>query len=89
VFSGCHNTKVLFVICKDPSHSDDASILSVLLELVLVLLCNLHYMCFIYCLAVTLPNFVHGFNHYTPLLQGKLVDTLSNITILAQSSGCT
>ena len=35
------------VICKDPSHSDNASILFVLLELVLVPLCSLHYMCFI------------------------------------------
>jgi len=31
-------SKVLFVICKHPSCSDNASILSVLLELVLVLL---------------------------------------------------
>ena len=36
-----------YVICKDPSHSDNASILFVLLELVLVPLCSLHYMCFI------------------------------------------
>jgi len=53
-------SKVLFVIYKDPSHSDSASMSSVLLELILVLLCGLHYTYFIYCLAVTLPNFVYG-----------------------------
>ena len=52
-------SKVLVVIYKDPSHSDSASMLSVLLELILVLLCSLHHTCFVYCLAVTLPNFVH------------------------------
>jgi len=31
-------SEVLFVICKDSSHSDSTSILSILLELVLVLL---------------------------------------------------
>ena len=34
------------MICKDSSHSDNALILFVLLELVLVSLCSLHYMCF-------------------------------------------
>ena len=32
------------VICKNPSHSDNASILFILLELILVLLCCLNYM---------------------------------------------
>ena len=31
-------TKISFVICKDPSHSDSASMLFILLELILVLL---------------------------------------------------
>ena len=35
------------VICKDPSHSDNASILFVLLELILVLLHSLNYTCFV------------------------------------------
>ena len=35
-----------FVICKDPSHSDNALILFILLELVLVPLHSLYYMCF-------------------------------------------
>ena len=34
------------LICKDPSHSDNVSILFVLLELVLVTR-SLHYMCFV------------------------------------------
>ena len=35
------------VICKDPSCSDNTSILFVLLELILVLLCSLNYTCFV------------------------------------------
>ena len=35
------------VICKDPSRSDNISMLFVLLELVLVLFCSLYYMCFV------------------------------------------
>ena len=35
------------VICKDPSHSDNVLILFILLELVLVSLCSLHYTCFV------------------------------------------
>ena len=35
------------VICRDPSLSDNASILSILLELVLVSFHSLYYMCFI------------------------------------------
>jgi len=35
------------VICRDPSHSDNALISFVLLELVLVPLHSLYYMCFI------------------------------------------
>ena len=35
------------VILRDPSCSDNASISFVLLELVLVSLCSLHYICFI------------------------------------------
>ena len=44
--------KVLFVIYKDPSCSDNTSMLS-------VLLCGLYHTCFIYHLAVTLPNFIY------------------------------
>jgi len=36
-----------FVICKDPSHSNNASISFVLLELILVLLHSLNYICFV------------------------------------------
>ena len=35
------------VICRDSSHSDNASILFVLLELILVPFHSLHYMCFV------------------------------------------
>ena len=35
------------VICKDPSHSNNASISFVLLELIVVLPCNFSYMCFV------------------------------------------
>ena len=36
------------MIFRDPSHSDNASILFVLLELVLICLCSLHYTCFVF-----------------------------------------
>jgi len=35
------------VICRDPSCSDNTSILFVLLELVLVPLCSFYYTCFV------------------------------------------
>ena len=53
-------SEVLFMIYKDPSHSNNASMLSVLLELVLVLFYSLYHTCFVYCLAVALPDFIHG-----------------------------
>ena len=40
------SVKASLLICKDPSHSDNASILFVLLELVLDL-CSLYYTCFV------------------------------------------
>ena len=43
-----YSLKASSVICKDPSLSDNASILFVLLELVLVSFHSLHYMCFIF-----------------------------------------
>jgi len=54
------SSEVSVMICKDPSHSDSASMLSVLLELILILLYDLYHTCFVYCPAVSLPNFVHG-----------------------------
>ena len=36
-----------FVILKDPSHSDNASISFILLKLVLFCLCSLYYTCFV------------------------------------------
>ena len=45
------------LICKDPSHSDNASISFVFLELVLVP-CSLHYMCFVFQ-QVTLSSIAH------------------------------
>ena len=54
------SSKVLFVICKDPSCSDSTSMLSILLKLVLVSLYGLYHTCFVYCPVVTLPNFVCG-----------------------------
>ena len=36
------------LICKDPSHSDNASILFVLLKLVLISSCSYYYPCFVF-----------------------------------------
>ena len=47
------------VICKDPSCSNNTSILFIFLELILVSLCSLYYMCFFQ--QVTLPSFVYRF----------------------------
>ena len=46
-----------WLICKDPSHSDNASILFILLELVLASR-SLYYMCFVFR-QVTLSSTVH------------------------------
>ena len=62
-----YSSKALFVICKDSSISDNTSISSVLLKLVLVFLHSLHYTCFVCCPVVTLPIFVCGIFHYTSL----------------------
>ena len=43
------------LICKDSSHSDNASILFVLLELVLVSSCSYCYMCFVFSTDNTVP----------------------------------
>ena len=48
--------KASWLICKDPSCFDNASILFVLLELVLAS-CSLHYMCFVFR-QVTLSSIV-------------------------------
>ena len=45
-------SKILFVIYKDPSHSNSVSMSSGLLKLILVPLCGLHHTCFVYCLVV-------------------------------------
>ena len=76
-------SKILFMICKDPSHSNNAFMLFVLLELVLVLLYRLCHICFVYWPIVVLPNFIHGLIHYTPFLQVELDNTLPNVTTLA------
>ena len=62
-----YSSEASFIIYKNPSHSDNAFILSVLLELILVSLCSLHYMCFVCYPAVTLPSFVCEIFHYTSL----------------------
>ena len=62
-----YSSNASFLIRKDPSHSDNVSISSVFLELILVSLHTLYYMCFICCLVVTLPSFIHGIFHYTSL----------------------
>ena len=64
-----YSSEALFVICKDPSLSDNISILFILLELILASLCSLHYMCFVHCPAVTLPSFIHGVFHYIFLVR--------------------
>ena len=51
--------KASFVICKNPSHYDNTSILFVLLELILVLFHSSYYMYFVW--QVTLPSFFCGF----------------------------
>ena len=42
-----YSSEASSVICKDPSHSDNASISFVLLELIVVLSCSFSYMCFV------------------------------------------
>ena len=84
-----YSSKALFMICKDPSLSDNASILSILLELVLVPLCGLYHTCFIYCPVVTLPNFICGLTTIHLFLQDELIDALPNVMTLVWSSGCT
>ena len=64
-----YSSKALFLIHKDPSHSDNTSILSVLLELVLASLHSLHYTCFVCRLAVTLPSFICEIFYYTSLVR--------------------
>ena len=54
-----YSLEAFSVICKDSSYSNNASILFVLLELILVPLCSLHYTCFVQ--QVTLPSFICGF----------------------------
>ena len=46
------------IICKDPNYSNNAFILSVCLELVLVLFCSFYYIYFVLW-QVTLSSFVH------------------------------
>ena len=53
------SSKVLFVIYKDPNHSNSTSISFILLELVLVSLCSFHYICFVW--QVTLSSFIYRF----------------------------
>ena len=60
------------VIRRNPSYSNNAFILFVLLELILVLFCSLYYMYFVQ--QVTLSSFICGFYFPIPLLQGELVD---------------
>ena len=69
------------VICKDPSHSNNALILFILLKLILVPLCNFYYMCFVQ--QILLPSFIYGFFSSIPFLQGKLIDALPNVTTLS------
>jgi len=59
------------LICKDPSHSDNASISFVLLKLVLVSSCSYCYMCFVFSTdnAVSFCLYVCP---TAPLLQGEL-----------------
>ena len=47
VFVHLYSLEASSMICKDSSHSDNASISFVLLELILVPLHSLYYMCFI------------------------------------------
>ena len=47
------------VICRDSSYSNNAFILFIFLELILVLFCSIYYTCFVQ--QVTLPSFVCGF----------------------------
>jgi len=62
-------SEVSFVICRDPSY--------------LFFFYDLHHTCFVYCLAVTSSNFIHGLSTYIPFLQDELVDALPNIMTLA------
>ena len=48
VFVHLYSLEASSVIYKDPSHSNNASISFILLELILILLCRLSYMCFVF-----------------------------------------
>jgi len=64
-----YSSKASFVIYKDSSLFDNASISSILMELILAFLYSLHYMCFVHHLVVTLPSFICGIFHYISLIR--------------------
>ena len=66
VFVCLYSLKASSVICKDSSHSDNTSILFVLLELVLVPFHSFHYMHFVLDRYLCLVSSV-GSVHYTSL----------------------
>ena len=74
------------VICRDPSCSNNALILFVLLELIIVPSHSDCYTCFVFSTdnAISFRLQVHP---TAPLLQGELVNTLPNVITLSLSSG--
>ena len=66
VFVCLYSLEASSVICKDSSHSDNASILFVLLELILVPLYSFHYIHFVLNRYLCLVSSV-GSVHYTSL----------------------
>jgi len=67
------------LIYKDSSHSDNASISFVLLELVLISSCSYCYVCFVFLTDNAVLFRPEVCSTVSPL-QGKLVDALPNIT---------
>ena len=77
------SSEALFVICKNSSLSDNASISSVHLELILVLLV-VYATCILSFVWQQLHIIYLWTNHYVSLLlQGELINTLPNVMTLA------
>ena len=79
VFVCSYLFEVSSLICRDPSHSNNTLILSVLLELVLVPLCSLHYIYFVQ--QMVLSNFVHGYYPLHFSCKVSLLMLLPNVII--------
>ena len=89
-----YSLEASFVICKDSSHSDNTSILFVLLKLVLVSLYSLYYTCFVpnrqLCLVLSICTFLARWAHrcFTKCYNLKLELRLHLGKDLRMDKGC-